>query len=278
MTLAIDLKQSLPKAMAIPAATHQEAAVWSRVEYERLLAVLETLSGDDWTQPTFCTEWNVRDMVAHLAGAVTGSTTFAEFKRQNIANPYIRQFDKPIDGTNKFQIEERVDRRPDELVAEFRRNGPIAIANRQKLPWPIRKIHLPMGELGFVSIEYLMDVIYPRDQWMHRYDICAATGREMAVTEAHDGRIVALVLRDIATRLKKRLGDRTILLQLTGPLPAQYIFGTKATADCTVTIDVFAFNLRASGRITPSDALDSAAVTGDAASAAWFLESCEVPY
>lgn len=201
MMISIGVREMVQKAIDIPACTHAEAGKLSQVAYERLLALLETLQGDEWQQPTYCTEWRVLDMVAHLAGSVTGSTSFAEFKRQNVSNPYLK--DDPINGMNKLQVEERADKSTAELITEFRQNGQIAVNNRQRLPWLLRKIRVPMGELGFASFEYLMDIIYPRDQWMHRYDICAATGKKMVVTAEHDGRIVALVLRDIAQKLRK---------------------------------------------------------------------------
>jgi len=56
----------------IPSLTHTEARELAQTEYERVLSLLQMLEGDDWQQPTYCTEWNVREMVAHLAGAVTG--------------------------------------------------------------------------------------------------------------------------------------------------------------------------------------------------------------
>ena len=278
MAISIGVGEMVQKAMDIPVWTHREAGKLSQTEYERVLALLEMLDSNDWQQPTYCTEWDVRDMVAHLAGSVTGSSSFAEFKRQNVSDPFLKQFEKPIDGTNKLQLIERADKTTAELISEFRQNGQTAVNNRQKLPWLARKIHLPMGELGFASIEYLMDVIYPRDQWMHRYDICAATGKKMVVTGGHDGRLVALVVRDVAKKLGKILGGRTIVLQLTGALTAEYQFGNQATPDCTVTMDFFDFNLRASGRIAVAEAMGRTAVSGDKNAANWFLQNVEVPY
>jgi hypothetical protein len=198
--------------------------------------------------------------------------------RQNVTHPYLKQFADPVDGTNKLQVEERADKTTAELITEFRQNGQTAVHNRRKLPWLIRKIHIPMGSLGLASFEYLFDVIYPRDEWMHRYDICAATGKKMVVTQEHDGRIVALVLRDIAKKLRKTIGNRTIVLQLTGALTAEYQFGHNPTPDCTLTMDVFDLNLRASGRISVEEVLGKTAVTGDTTTANWFLQNLEVPY
>ena len=262
----------------IPKSTHAEAGRLSQIAYERLLAVLTQLSGTDWTQPTYCTEWTVRDMTAHLAGAVTGSNSFAEFFRQNVQNPYLKAFSDPVDGTNKLQLEDRKHKTPAELVAEFRQNGQIAVHNRQNLPWLVRKIHLPMGSLGFAALEYLMDVIYPRDQWMHRYDICTATGKEMIVTPEHDGRLISLVLRDLAQNLKKQLGDFTIDLRLFGALEIAYRFGQGSHPTADIEMDFFDFNLLASGRIKVADVVGQTAVSGDQTAADWFLDHISVVY
>ena len=266
------------RARDIPSATHAEASALAQIEYARVLALLEQLEGDDWTQPTFCTAWNVQQMVAHLAGAVTGCTTFAEFRRQNLSNPYLKETNNPVDGTNKLQVLERADKTPAELVAEFRQNGQIAVNNRRDLPWLVRKIHLPMGPLGFASIEYLMDIIYPRDEWMHRYDICAATGRQMVMTPEHDGRITELVLRDIAKKLNAQMAHRTVALHLGGAIEDDYLFGRATTPDCTLEMDIFDFSLRASGRIAVTEATARAHIEGDHALATWFLSNMEVPY
>lgn len=263
----------------IPKLSHAEAKELAQTEYERLVSLLQMLEGDDWQQPTYCSAWNVREMVAHLAGAVTGWSSFAQFRRQSMQNPYLKEFDEPIDGVNKLQVVERADKAPAELVAEFRENGPKAIENRQKLPWPLRKaVQLPFPPLGRRSLEYLADTIYARDQWMHRYDICAATGKKMAVSGVHDGRIVALVLRDIAEKLKKQLAARHIVLRLTGAHSSECQFGDKATVDCEIAIDFFDFNLLASGRIGPDEVMERTAITGDRATALWFLNNLEVPY
>ena len=123
-----------------------------------------------------------------------------------------------------------------------------------------------------------MDTINPRDQWMHRYDISAATGRKMLVTAGHDGRMVALVMRDIADKLKKELSRRNVVLRLTGAHSAEYQFGRKATVDCEVEMDFFDFNRIASGRITPEEVIERTAISGDRATAHWFLHNLEVPY
>src|SRR5262249_29727160 len=59
---------------------------------------------------------------------------------------------------------------------------------------------------------YLFDVIHTRDPWMHRIDICRAIGREPVLSVGHDGRILADVVADWASR-----HGRPFTLTLTGP-------------------------------------------------------------
>ncbi len=56
-------------AARIPALGHSEAAEMGTAELERFLALIELFSPDDWEKPTTCTAWDVREMVAHVAGA-----------------------------------------------------------------------------------------------------------------------------------------------------------------------------------------------------------------
>jgi uncharacterized protein (TIGR03083 family) len=44
--------------------------VWTDVRQERqaLLALLETLTPEQWDAPSLCTEWRVRDVVGHMVG------------------------------------------------------------------------------------------------------------------------------------------------------------------------------------------------------------------
>jgi hypothetical protein len=82
----------------------------------------------------------------------------------------------------------------------------------------------------------------------------------------------------VAKKLGKLLGGRSIVLQLTGALTVEYQFGNQAAPDCTVTMDFFDFNLRASGRISVAEAMGRTAVNGDKDTANWFLQNLEVPY
>jgi uncharacterized protein (TIGR03083 family) len=278
--MTVNLKPVLRSVEEVPALQHADAPALAQVEFERVLSVLESLSEDDWEQPTYCTGWNVREMVAHLAGAVAGFATWGEFARQYVRNSYVRTESAKVDGVNRRQVEDRADRSPAALIQEFREAGPKAIRVRHKLPYPLRKAPVLRGEpVRDTSLQYLLDVIYPRDWWMHRYDICAATGKEMLVTAAHDGRLVELIILDVAYVLGQRgLGDRSFVLDLTGAAGGSYRFGTDLQPDTTISMDVFDFALVSSGRISAEEALSRTAVDGNRELGGWFTANCEVLY
>ena len=270
--------QSRQRAGDVAGLTHSEAGAMAAHELQRTLAVLDSLEAEDWEQPTACTLWNVRDMTSHLAGACAGFVSFSEFRRQYLQNPYMRQARVSIDGINQRQLEDRAGAAPAELIAELRAVGPKAIRTRQKLPGLLRALRVPFGPpLGTVPVAYLTDLIYTRDMWMHRLDICQTTGREMEVTTGHDGRVTALVVRDLARKLRDGLRDRTVVLELAGQAGGAYQFGDGAV-DATICMDAFTFHSLASGRLAPEEAAAQASIQGSPEAADWFLQNAAVPY
>ncbi len=259
--------------------THNEAQALATAEAERVLAVLESLEGDDWQQPTYCTAWTVRDMVAHLAGACAGYASWTEFRRQYLQNPYLNETGAQVDGINKRQILDRAERTTAELVDEFRAVAPRAIRTRHRLPWLLRAVTIPFGPpLGTAKVAYLTDTIYTRDQWMHRYDLCAATGKSMVISEEHDGRILALVVLDLARKVRRLLGTQAVDLVLRGAGDPVYRLGGSGAPGCTITMSIFDFALLSSDRITVDEASSRVTISGDAHVAHRVLENFSVPY
>jgi len=274
-----EVDSSAQDARSIPKLTHREAGHLATAELDRTLSVLESLSTEDWRQPTACTLWNVQELVSHLAGACAGHASWAEFKRQYVQNPHLSEATVKVDGINRRQIEDRAGAAPTALIAELREVGPKAIRTRQRLPWLLQVIPMPFGPpLGTMPIGYLTDLIYVRDMWLHRLDICRATGREMALTADHDGRIVALVMRDLGHKLHSQLGERTIRVELTGRAGGTFDFGHDAVPSSTIQIDALDFNWLASERMSADEAMSKISTRGDTEQAKWFLTHTKVPY
>ena len=266
-------------ARLIPALDHAEAGHMAYVELDRFLSLVESLSGDDWQQPTDCTEWTVCNILAHQAGAYAGGASFAEFRRQYSPRPAPGQL--LVDAANARQVSDRARRGPAELIGELRRVGPAAIRARQKLPWLLRALTVPMGPpLGTVPIGYVTDLIYTRDTWIHRVDICRATGKPFVQTPEHDGRLVALILQDLGKKLDVHLRGQSVIFDMTGPAGGRYRIGNTLEPTAIIKMDVLQFNRLASGRLTAEAAKSESLVTssGDRNFADRVLAHTSVPY
>jgi uncharacterized protein (TIGR03083 family) len=269
--------------LQIPKLNHEEAYKMALAELETFLALLQDLTEAEWSKPTACVLWDVRQMVAHVVGAAEGYLSFKNFKRQMASKElkrYTSQGLKGIDATNQLQIDDRAKSTPAELIAELREIGPKSINNRYKLPLPLRALRVYIPVLGFNRIDYLTDLIYTRDMWMHRLDICRATGREMALKPGHDGRITALVVRDLAKKLNRKLKGVGVSYSLTGPGGGTWNIGANLVPTANLELNALDFNLLASGRLSVKDVIDQnlVKISGDMQAGRLALENTKVPY
>ncbi|MEO8287658.1 MAG: maleylpyruvate isomerase family mycothiol-dependent enzyme [Chloroflexota bacterium] len=270
-------------AVRIRPVTRREAYELVRAEYQRMVGLILSLQPDDWQRPTACALWDVKSMVAHIAGALAGYASWTQFKRQYSPlsyKPYKGKYTEQVDMINAVQVDDRRDRSPEELIAELRTVGLKALATRSRIPAPIRAIRIPVGRFGFISLGYLLDTIYSRDMWMHRVDLCNATGREMRLSPEHDGRIVALVVRDLVRSLAPKLEGASVLYDLRGQAGGIYRVGEKAVPTATIRMDALAFNLLASGRtsLAQARALNLVEIEGDTRLADLALKNTAVLY
>lgn len=189
----------------------------AEAEYQRVADTVDLLHPHDWSRPTDCTAWDVRALVAHIAGMAQFVSTPLQLARQMRAAKARRQDGQAlIDAQTTLQVEHRRHLSTDELRAELRRLGPRAARGRRRTPGFVRRRRLPEPQVvngvpETWSIGYLTDVILTRDVWMHRLDLARATGREPLMTSGHDGVIVA----DVVAEWARRHG-RPYRLSLTG--------------------------------------------------------------
>lgn len=274
-------RPALSDAASIPSLTHTEAAEMAAVELERFLKLVESLAPADWDKPTACPLWNVRQVVAHVTGAAAGYASWSQFKRQyspNVQRPYRRAGFALLDAINQIQVNDRRTATPTDLLTELHDVGPRAIATRKRLPALVRTMRLPLPMLGVVPMGYLTDVIYTRDMWMHRLDICKSTGGEMMQTPQHDGRITALVVRDLGSLLRPKLAGQAVVYELTGSAGGNFHLGGNASPGARITMDVLDFHLLASGRLAAYERSSYAEVGGDEYIARLALDNTQVPY
>jgi uncharacterized protein (TIGR03083 family) len=172
-------------------------------EYQRLLDVLRSLEPEDWTRMTDCTLWDVRAMATHLLANMEANASMREMAHQiSTAKKRARASGRPmVDELTALQIHERATLTSDVILDRIEGAVPRAVRGRQRIPGVMRRLfRIDAGPFGSMTLGYLVDTVYTRDVWMHRLDICRATGRPMVLDANHDGRLVAAVVGDWAER------------------------------------------------------------------------------
>jgi uncharacterized protein (TIGR03083 family) len=241
-------RQPPPRVSALP----RDAAMrLAATEYERVAAAVAELARDDWDKPTDCSEWTVREMVAHVIGmAAMASSPLQERRQRKAVRARLARDGGPfIDALTAHQVELYVDRPVDELVALTASVGRRAAKGRRRAPGLVRRRTLPVPQVvGSESEEwtvgYLVDTILTRDPWMHRVDLARATGRPLTLTPEHDGTIVADVVAEWARRHR-----RPYHLTLTGAAGGFWSSGVADEAE-HLTLDAVEFCRTLSGRET----------------------------
>lgn len=185
-------------------------------EYARIIALVATFREADWSQPTDCELWSVRDIVAHLAGAAEATASMREMVRQQRAGKASQGDGDRMAAVNALQVRERESLSTDALVDQLRDASARGVRARSRIPALVRAPRLPMPPpLGSASLGYLNGPIFTRDAWMHRMDLCRATRRAPVLTATHDGRIVADVVADWRDDIRPGL-------ELTGPAGGRF--------------------------------------------------------
>jgi uncharacterized protein (TIGR03083 family) len=221
----------------------------AQTEYQRVTDAIDALQPEDWTRPTDCTAWDVRQLVAHIAGQAKLFSTPVELARQIRAAKARQQPGQAgVDALTALQVEERHHLRPEDLRTELHRVGPRGAKGRRRVPGYVRRRRAPGVEVvngvpEAWSIGYVTDVIATRDIWMHRLDLARATGRDPVLTANHDGVIVA----DIVAEWARRHGQ-PYRLELTGPAGGSWSSGAAGEE---IVMDAADFCRIVSGRLGP---------------------------
>jgi hypothetical protein len=107
-------------------------------------------------------------------------------------------------------------------------------------------------------LDYLLDVTYNRDLWMHRVDLARATGRPFVLGD-HDRQIAAQVVRDLG----RAWSAAPVALELTGPAGGCWLLGSGDPV-AVVRAEVVAYTRALAGR---DDDVALELVSGQASSA-----------
>jgi uncharacterized protein (TIGR03083 family) len=211
---------STPRDVAMSRDTAMRLAA---TEYQRFLDLLRALGPGDWARPTECRGWDVHAMASHALGMVELAASVREQRRQmKLAH---RRGGVLIDALTGLQVDERQQMTPEQIIARFAARAPKAASGRRRTPGFIRRRTMserqPVDGIDETwTIGFLVDIILTRDPWMHRADICRATGADHVLTAEHDGVLVA----DVAAEWAARHGQ-PCTLHLTGPAGGSWTTG-----------------------------------------------------
>lgn len=225
--------------------SRREARELASTEFEKFAALAASLSPDERSTDTDCVGWNVRTIVLHVLGSADAQASPLVFLHQlRRGLPLNKQIDSHhwVDGLNELQIRERTDLADSEVVAQLQTVGAKAVKGRFGTPLPMRYTPVPFGApVGWKPVNYLLEVGFTRDVWAHRIDIHAAIGRPMELEPAHDGRLVADIVREWA-----QLHGQPFELHLTGVAGGAFRQGDGGEH---VTMDALDFVRTLSGRL-----------------------------
>lgn len=201
-----------------------EATALAEAEVARFAAALDELDEGDWSLPTANTLWDVRAMAGHVLGMTETFTSYRNVVRDLVAAERRKGDGPQVDGLTAQQVRLTAGLTTAELRSRLRAAGPANArwrARRRLLRAAPLKEEVPGTGPETWKLGFLFDIVLTRDTWMHRSDLAEATGRPMALTAGHDGRIVA----DAVAEWARRHG-RPFTLELTGPAGGTFRAGT----------------------------------------------------
>ncbi|MFN0027361.1 MAG: maleylpyruvate isomerase family mycothiol-dependent enzyme [Acidimicrobiales bacterium] len=218
------------------------------------------LSEADWSTPSLCPGWEVRDVVAHLAGiehALDGWPPSAENPPpfQNIAT-YMEQARSWSGAELLADLNDVLARRRTELHG-------MDDATFDAVSWT------PVGVQTYGRFMAVRNF----DFWVHEQDIRVPVGKPGHL----DGPAAEMALDEVRLSWGYIIGKRanipdgrSVKMVLTGPMTAELSAVVEGRAravdrlehpDATVTTDSLTFMLLACGRIDPAEPIDGGKVT-----------------
>ncbi len=264
----------------LPEPSKAELAGIARNELTAFVRLLEQLDPGDWSRPTPCSLWDVRDVVAHQAGHIQSGMGLGGLLWQInpvFVAPYLRRRMSMLDGMNQKQVDIRRDRPVEALIAELREGTPRSIARRQRVNPVAAAVRVPVPPVGLMPVGRLLHRIFPRDMWIHRLDIADATGRPFEVSAEHDGALLAMAIEDAARLVRKRQPGLGITLYLDGPAGGAWRL-SEGPAEVSLQMSVPDFMRRTSERASAAAVAERVSSNASRAEVVAALEALVAPY
>jgi uncharacterized protein (TIGR03083 family) len=229
--------------------TRTESFAVAQVAIARELDLLRALTPQEWELPTACPAWTVRQVVVHQVAMAEAFLRPGEGIRQVRAGKRLEKAEglPPLDAFMQGGQRPRDEWSAQQALTRFEDRALPFARRRARFPQPLRSVMRVPTNDGTIALGYLFDRVINRDLFMHRVDICDATGRELVLTPEHEGRLLADVVADWAAA-----HGQPFDLTLTGPAGGHWSRGTGGER---IELDAVDFARVLSGRGTGSGLL-----------------------
>ena len=119
-----------PRESALPRPVAMRLAA---AEYDRCAEMLRSLTPAQWSMPTDCPAWDVRQMAAQMLGMAEMAASIREnLRQQRKATKAAGSGGIYIDALTQLQVDERADWAPERITRSFAARGPKAATGRRR--------------------------------------------------------------------------------------------------------------------------------------------------
>jgi len=241
--------------------------------FDSLTALCETLSDSDWSQATDCPGWSVQDNLSHLIGIERMLEGLPPTTHKAAPAAHVKN---PIGEANENEIDSRRHLSGADVLAEWKkiaaaRMATLRAAGDDYFDAPAMTPTGP-GTVGdFLSIRVL-------DSWVHEQDMRRAVGKPGNLDGPAAEHTVDRLLRTVPIVVGKRAGTpegASVVIDITGGVQRHVVCTVtdgRAAVSSTepeaplarITLDVEAFVVLATGRVTAESLGDRVSYAGDA--------------
>ncbi|HEX4244566.1 MAG TPA: maleylpyruvate isomerase N-terminal domain-containing protein [Acidimicrobiales bacterium] len=237
----------------------QLAEVWGSV-----VTACEGLTPEQWSLPTDCPGWSVRDQISHLISIERSLLGDPVPPKLAVAPPYVKN---PIGEMNEPWIEQRRSTPGDEVLAEFEETAARRLEALRSFPTEQFEV-VGWSPIGDVPYRTFMTVrVF--DSWAHEQDIRIALDRPGGRGGAGEAITLDRCFLTVGYTVGKKVAPpdgTTVVFTVTGPLGRQEAVrvqgGRAVTVDgaqphptVELTMEQVAFWRLGLGRCTGSEAL-----------------------
>jgi uncharacterized protein (TIGR03083 family) len=262
--------------------SREELVGIAHAERQRLGRTVQYASPEVWEQPSACSGWWNRDVMAHLAGQDTAAAQLVKGDPAVELDEYLASLPKDgftVDGLNAFMVNRRSGLPYRDVLTTWGQAAEAFLAYASLLTdddWRERRFAWLSGA---ISARFLMQSRVA-EWWIHGEDIRATADLAPGIQHWPIHLTVDLGVRMLPWSLGQAgidLGGRSVQIQLEGAGEGSWHWGlgagetppTDKKPDAVIEGRAPQFALVAAHRLTPDDVLDSGTVVlgGDAAMA-----------